>query len=42
MSEIDLIQRIKNLPIELKLIIFKYYEDYTKYRTNISSNQTLV
>ena len=32
MTEIDLIQRIKNLPSELSLIIFKYYEDVTKYR----------
>jgi len=32
MTEIDLIQRIKNLPAELSLIIFKYYEDFTKYR----------
>jgi len=32
MSEIDLIQGIKNLPIELKLIIFKYYEVIWKYK----------
>jgi len=31
MTGIDLIQRIKNLPLELMVIIFNYYEASTKY-----------